>query len=554
MNNHQAGQQQQRYQHVPTTLAEVMAALGFHLPAQVYNQHALQSHNDQTVFLAIARALRKQHQVLETGQTVTRLFAAINRDKTQYDPRALVAWRQGLFENEAESDDLPKKFAMAGLPRATLAQTDAFKAAWSLTLKDAAFGDACVFMIVVEQFNTPGESMSLHIQDPALDLPQRIIRHWREIKNLYNSSPNAVWVLNINNKNYHGLEPCLQVGVAPGLTQFNVDWKSNKKNVLSSMHQAVNVSLAGYLPINDLMDHTKSYFLINKHGLSTIAPFEHSLGLGVTVHDFVHEYVDMDSLLVQGTNIDTLARNYLTVGQEVACPGSVNRPVPELGGKKSHLEWIQITSRPTLYLRRRHGDVARERLTFWMNRDLKMHGNGHFHDSETFSIPSPIFKLFLQDLRDTLVAAGDTTFEFVCYSFGQQSPCELTEFVNDFIKHDFYVISDIATTFTEVPLGHEPPEGQQAHVLLFKPIKTDQDGAKHRYNKPEFHPIFSHAQGRRCSDEMSFGGARWENISKKQQKPGKPFQGECFVYLIVIFVLGFRHNDYLNLSNKVPSR
>ena len=513
-------------QPTPNDAFLVFRGLGFAMPHPITLYPPDIERDDQTVFHAIARALRKQHQVLETEDTVRRLFAAINRDMVEQDPSALANWESSLFENyEHGRDGVAKLFARAGLPRATWTQADAYNPAWALSLQGSDFGEACVYILSFENYGQQDQLISVIVQDPALGKNDRVITDWRHIKETRRSKHNALWVVSVNNKNFYGLKPSLIVGDVAGNTRFNREWKFNKRNVLNTMANPINVSLAGYLPAHELMDHVNSYFLINSDGVSTVAPYEHALGMAVTIQDFTHEYVDVDSLLMQGKDIDLVFEHFFAAGLNVACKGSINRPIPELGGKQSVLEWIEICANPRVYIRRTHGDVARNRMAFWLKRDLEMHEKGHFHNSGDFSLPSPLFKLIMEDIQTTLVANGDHGFEFVIYSYGHQTPVELTQYVDRFIRASFYVIADIACTYTEFPHGEKPPEGQQSHVLVFKANKPD-DSHFYKYNKPEHHSVFSFSQGRRTGDEHAFGGCRWNTISKKEQKAGKPFQGQ----------------------------
>lgn len=227
----------------------------------------------------------------------------------------------------------------------------------------------------------------------------------------------------------------------------------------------------------------------------------------------------MSLLLNRGSDLDVLFRHVYSSATAVNISGKKIHEIQELGGQKSKLEWVEVACYPLLFIQRDHAELFRQYVSKWVVKPMQIGNTGNVHDSTDFSISSEMFRVILQDLKQHLETNQDNSFEFVFYTFGQQVPTELMHFVDEFIKADFEVIADIATTFTQYPRRSEQTPHVPKHVLLFK-------SDNYKYNKPEFHPCFSYSQGLRAGDKKAFGGMKWKTLKRDFSQPDQPFHGK----------------------------
>jgi hypothetical protein len=490
-----------------TALDQTCRALGFKVPTKAVRTRP-QHTRTQTVFRATAIALRAQHSCDETSDTVRRLLAALTRQRLMTDPNSLQNWNAGLFEQtHRDRYSTLQRLAKSGLPRATLLEQDAFNPAWTLALAHH-FGNTRVFIVQIQNYGLPTQTIRLLRQDPGITLNARPIYNSAQIIQYQARSANAVWILQCHNL-FYALVP-RRLGPRPATTPFSIRFTRFKTALIDTVLDNTNRALAGYLSTLQSMDHSVSYFQINSQGVATLAPFEHALELGKTMQDFTHRTTDVDSLLLRGSNLDVIFHHCFSLATPVAMNANTNKAIPEMGGNKSKLEWVEVSHFPLFYVRREHAEVrlflsryivtcakltclariyihklqlTREKMAYWTKKLLRLGHSGNFHDCTGFSIPSTLFKIVLQDVKSHLLALGDDSFQFIFYTYGHQTPVQLMTFVDDFIRADFQVIADIATVYTQYPAHYRTLLHERTNVLLFKPIPLDMHTGRHKYNK-----------------------------------------------------------------------
>ena len=255
---------------------------------------------ENTVFNALKGSLYLQHNVVESEMTIRRLFAATNREDHANNPNTFLNWAENLFADQQQSElTLQQKFAVAGLPRATLQEQDAFNPAWCLTMGNHFGAETCICILTVMNVNLPNQTTYVVIKDPNKSHQDRIVRVQHDMINIRHTNPSYVWILSINDQNLYPLKTDLRVGYdydAP--TNFSRKFTHHKRTLVENM-TIVNRALAGYLSTKQIMDHEVSYFRLLDDGIATVVPFEWALDLGVDLQDFTNITVDVDMLLLR---------------------------------------------------------------------------------------------------------------------------------------------------------------------------------------------------------------------------------------------------------------
>jgi hypothetical protein len=278
------------------------------------------------VFEALALSLKAQFGVDETGESLQRLFAGSLRDNLEKDSQYFRHYHQPLFDGHVGL--LQDYFARAGLPHCKLENADKYNPSWLFALQ--LFAPQPVHMLVYNTFNM---SMFLAVFDAAMmPMDRRYIYDYGDIVTLRHSTTDVLWLLHMNGQ-FFALENTERprgddVDV---YTEVQELFELEKKQVLSELTME-NLALTGHLHPTEFLNHAIAYLTIDINGVASVVPYRASIGLAVGLESFPIVEVDIDSILLVGTNIDLIFTHFHAAGTPSTMVGNKsNTPIQEGG-------------------------------------------------------------------------------------------------------------------------------------------------------------------------------------------------------------------------------
>jgi hypothetical protein len=468
----------------------ILANLGFH-----------DVRTSGNVFEALGRSLSRQMNIQYTPRQLRRLAAAINWHDMKHNGDVFDNFH-ALFDEFNDAEEGERWMMEAALPFTPHASTADFSSEWFYAF--AAVLPAPVFHVHFG-LNDDG-SGTFHLRICASDVPldEQCYDDVAAVASLRESIPEALWVASTD-RGYFALQ-LRQPHSEDFLLRFRQEHKDKKLDKLGNL-SATAVMLSGCSHPDHPLDFEREYMLAIPGQFQRV-PYRHQLGQRLDFDDFNTYKVDVDAVVVQSgpnTRLDLLTEVFWPVGGFLAINGNTTRRVTQMDDKfKEH--WVEIGSKPFVYVRRMHAAKVRTLYATEIGRPLEEGREGTLHSSQPFMLSTEAFVNALRVLEAAVSDEGDT-LEVLVYRFGTKSTVESCAWISDLLEAGFRVIVDIAATWVQTKRNSEG-KIRTPSVLLFKPVAKPfrTIGFQRTYK------FFTTQQGTNVRDENAYGATFWERV------------------------------------------